>query len=175
MIGIMTLLFLVSFLFPHTTSALSTLHSCLHSRDTHFTTLRKDANQDLLLLRCHTTTTLYWHTITHHHPQAVPTPHRHSIDAAPDATGARVAAGPPSTLASMLTRRVYVRTPLRHRLDTVTPLAVPVCRTRLLAGILRTGGMSQSHAQAQAICHTLRTAHRIPRRPTGPTLVGPGL
>ena len=55
------------------------------------------------------------------------TPSRRSIDAAPDATGARVAAGPPSTLATALTRRVDVRTPSRRRPDTVTPFTVPAC------------------------------------------------
>ena len=94
---------------------------------------------------------------------------------------------PPTTTGDARRRRpaADVRTQTRHRPDTVTPLAVPVCRTRLqcpLAGRVvvrpkagqRTGSMSQLHAQAQAICHTLRTAHRIPRRPAGPTLVGPG-
>ena len=110
-------------------------------------------------------------TIPPHHRTPTPTSRP---DAAPAATGARVAVGPPQTLATALTRRVDVRTPPRRRPDTVTPLAVPVCRTRLqypfavlvystclLAGTLRTRGMNQ----AQAICHTLRTAHRIPRRP----------
>ena len=113
---------------------------------------------------------------------AVPTQHRRSIDAAPtpsrrrtgaapDATGARVA-GPPPTPATAL----MPRTP-----DTGTPLAVPVCRARLrypLVGRVvvrpKAGQRTGSVSQAPAICHTLRTAHRIPRRPAGPTLVGPG-
>ena len=103
---------------------------------------------------------------------AVPTQYRRSTDAAPDTTGARVAAGPPPTPAAALTRR---------RPDAVIPLAVPVYGTRLQYPpvgrvVVRpkagqgTGGVSQ----APAIRHTLRTAHRIPRRPAGPTLVGPG-
>ena len=67
-------------------------------------------------------------TISPHHRTPTPTSRP---DATPDATGARVAAGPPPTLATTLTRRVDVRTPSRRRPDTVTPLAVPVYRTRL--------------------------------------------
>ena len=54
-------------------------------------------------------------------------PVRRRPDAAPDATSARVAAGPPTTLATALTRRVDVRTPSRRRPDTVTPFTVPAC------------------------------------------------
>ena len=49
-------------------------------------------------------------------------PDRRRTAAAPAATGARVAAGPPPTPATALARR---------RPDTVTPLAVPACRARL--------------------------------------------
>ena len=77
------------------------------------------------------------HPQIHHSPTMQPhrfnsrRPDRRSIDAAPAATGARVAAGPPPTLATALARRVDVRTPSRRRPDTVTPLAVLVYRTRL--------------------------------------------
>ena len=54
-------------------------------------------------------------------------PVRRRPDAAPDATSARVAAGPPTTLTPTLARRVDVIAPSRRRPDTVTPFTVPAC------------------------------------------------
>ena len=98
---------------------------------------------------------------------AAPTPSRRRTGAAPDATGARVAAGPRRRRRRRWRDAGLMPSP---RLQ-YPPVGRVVVRPK--AG-QRTGGMSQLHAQALAICHTLRTAHRIPRRPAGPTLVGPG-
>ena len=178
--------------YNRTTAPYSQLYSQLYSQPYHRTTAPHPQTHT------HTTQTT---STPHHSPTTQPhdpdtrRPDRRRPDAAPDATGARVAAGPPPTLAPTLARRVDVRTPPRRRPDTVTPLAVPVYSTCLLAGTTMTAGMSQALAtcdthltvpacwqaprrqksvsQAPAICDTLRTAHRIPHRPTGPTLVGP--
>ena len=148
-----------------TTAPYSQLYSQLYSQPHHRTTAPHPQTHP------HTT-----HTTSTPHHSPTTQPHdpdtRRSDRRRPDvATGARVA-GPPPTPATALARR---------RPDAVTPLAVPVCRARLQCPpvgrvVVRpkagqgTGGMSQ----APAICHTLRTAHRIPRMPAGPTLVGPG-
>ena len=60
-------------------------------------------------------------------PQAVPMPSRRRRRRDRRARRRRA----PPTLATALTRRVDVGAPSRRRPDTVTPLAVPVCRTRL--------------------------------------------
>ena len=160
MMGIMTLLFLVSSLFSsHRTHFEYTARLSALKRHPFYHTLQRRPPRPAAAQ-----VPYHHNTIPPHHHTPIPASRP---DATPAATSARVVAGPPPTLATALTRRVDVRTPPRRRPDTATPLAVLVCRTRLPYPLVAGTPRTKSVSQAQATCDTLRTARLITRRPAG--------